>query len=49
MNGNGNSGKSRCGEGGKGRVHEIAAHGWENMEKGKTANPFRLFFKRPKK
>lgn len=30
------------------RMYETAAQGWEDLERGRTANPFRLFFK-PKK
>ena len=31
------------------RMYETAAQGWEDMESGKTVNPFRLFFRKPKK
>jgi hypothetical protein len=30
------------------RVYETAAEGWEDIDRNKTANPFRLFFRKPK-
>ena len=30
------------------RVYETAAEGWKDIDRNKTANPFRLFFKKPK-
>ncbi len=31
------------------RMYETAAQGWHDLEGGKTVNPFRLFFRAPKK
>lgn len=30
------------------RLYETAAEGWENLEMGRTRNPFRLFYRKPK-